>query len=446
MTEISPVVPMLCRNQPGIANQALLTALGLNSGDAVMLHIDDVSTWHEWSQQPVIKPVDVRLRHSDATYRWFRCTSAEVNPYWTIATDITDLKASAGHLEACLQAFPDLLFEMDHDGRYLAYHSPLDRLFAPPETFLGRTIDEIMPPELTGFFNTAFAELLAAPTSTQTVRYDLTLASGLANYEARFTLSPAATVICAVRDITALAQSQAALATKNAQLAESNEELQEFAYAASHDLKQPLRMITEFMGLLQTNYAGDLDDTANAYITFATTGAERLRRLVDSLLLVSLTGTEGIRPATLDTAAVLTSLMADFASQIEATGATIHGSHLAPVWADPDQFRMLLGNLISNALKFHNMTEPPVVTVRCTTDGNTTTLAVQDNGIGIEPSHHHQLFGMFQRLHTQSSYEGTGMGLALCKRVAERHGGTLTVVSDGVTGSTFTLTLPTPPP
>lgn len=445
MAVMSLNFPMLRNGSPPGANAGLLSTLGLKANADIVVHPEDDAAWRKWSDRPIAPPLDIRLRCANNTYRWFRCTPVPPDSEWIPVTDITDLKASAGQLTACLQGLPDLLFELDPNGRYLAYHSPTDRLFLPPERFLGRHLDDVMPPELQGLFDDAIAKVIARPDTPQLVRYVMTVDNETHTYDARLTLSPSGTVICAVRDITELIDAQASIVMKNAELAQINEELEQFVYTASHDLKQPLRMVHEFMKLLKAGYADTVDETANTYIDFAVDGAARMSRMVDSLLLLSRTGSDGLELQAVNTQHALEQVLSDHASEIDDIGATIHAADLAHVWADPDQFHILLSNLVSNALRFHSKTEPPVITVRCTATRTTTTLEVEDNGIGVEPRFQDKLFGMFERGHSQSAYKGTGMGLALCKRVVERHNGTISLSSDGVQGSTFTVTLPNAP-
>jgi signal transduction histidine kinase len=227
----------------------------------------------------------------------------------------------------------------------------------------------------------------------------------------------------------------------NAELARSNTALGEFAYAASHDLQEPLRMVARFTQLLQHRYQGKLDADADEFIGFAVDGAKRMETLIKDLLDYSRVSTRGLPPAETDCAPVFEQAVANLRAAIEESGARVTCRRLPVVRADASQLALLFQNLIGNALKFRG-DRPPRVHVAARRERGAWVFSVRDNGIGIDPRHHERIFAVFQRLHTRAEYPGTGIGLALCKKIVERHGGRIWVESEVGQGSTFYFTLP----
>ncbi|MGH9798353.1 MAG: ATP-binding protein, partial [Candidatus Polarisedimenticolia bacterium] len=225
------------------------------------------------------------------------------------------------------------------------------------------------------------------------------------------------------------------------ELARSNTELEQFAYAASHDLKEPLRMVTLFLELLSKRYRGRLDQEADEFIKYAVDGAEKMSRLIDNVLAFSRAGTaeRSTAPARSDEA--LQRALRTLSSAVAESGAVITSGVLPTVLADPSQLTQVFQNLLSNALKFRSAGAPEVH-VGAERDGGEWTFSVRDNGIGIEPEHSERIFKIFQRLHGRDGYPGTGIGLAICRKIVERHGGRIWVVSERGKGATFRFSLP----
>jgi PAS domain S-box-containing protein len=244
------------------------------------------------------------------------------------------------------------------------------------------------------------------------------------------------------QDITDRKRAEKALAERTEELARSNEELQQFAYVASHDLQEPLRMISGYVQLLARRYTGRLDADADEFIHFAADGAARMQALINDLLEYSRVGTRGKPLAPTDAEAVLETVLADLAPAIQEAGARVTHDPLPTVRADDVQLAQLLRNLIGNGLKYRRPDTPPEVHVRAAPDGASWRFDVRDNGIGIEPQYFGRLFVLFQRLHSRQAYPGTGIGLAIAKKIVERHGGRIWLTSQPGRGSTFSFTLP----
>lgn len=225
------------------------------------------------------------------------------------------------------------------------------------------------------------------------------------------------------------------------ELARSNDDLEQFANAASHDLQEPLRTITSYIGLIRDRYADTLDDSAREFIHFAIDGAERMRRLIDDLLEYSRIATQSGPFEPVNCNDVLTATLENLDQAIKQAGAMVECSELPEIKGDESQLSRMFQNLIGNALKFRGQTEPHI-RVWAELHGDQWVFSVQDNGIGIAPDYQPHIFGMFTRLHSKSRYEGTGIGLALCNKIAQRHGGRIWVESEVDKGSTFRFGIP----
>ena len=228
---------------------------------------------------------------------------------------------------------------------------------------------------------------------------------------------------------------------RTAELERSNAELQQFAYIASHDLQEPLRMVSSYLQLLERRYKGQLDADADDFIHFAVDGAKRMRALINDLLAYSRVQTRGKPFEPTDGEKVLKLTLTNLQQAIEESKAEITHNPLPTVMADELQLVQVFQNLIGNAIKFRG-DEPPQIHVSAKRTGNEWMFSVRDNGIGIEPQYAEKIFGIFQRVYGTAEYPGTGIGLAICKRIVERHGGHIWVESEPSTGSTFYFTLP----
>jgi PAS domain S-box-containing protein len=258
------------------------------------------------------------------------------------------------------------------------------------------------------------------------------------------TLSTLATVAEAIAQGLERRRAELSLQAHVQELARSNEELQQFAYVASHDLQEPLRMVASYTQLLARRYQGRLDQDADEFIGFAVGGVNRMQRLIQDLLTYSRVGTQGHVLKPIDSRAALERALGNLQASIDETGARVIQGGLPAVLADETQLTQLFQNLVSNALKFRGPSDCRVL-VEAEREGDQWRFTVEDNGIGIEPQYFERIFVIFQRLHSPEDYPGTGIGLAICKKIVERHGGRIGLDSQPGQGTTFWFTLPAAP-
>jgi light-regulated signal transduction histidine kinase (bacteriophytochrome) len=225
-------------------------------------------------------------------------------------------------------------------------------------------------------------------------------------------------------------------------LERSNTDLAQFAYVASHDLSEPLRMVSSYVGLLADRYRGQLDADADEFIGYALDGAVRMKALIDDLLAYSRSGVDVAVLRQVDCGALVRSAVSDLEQAIGGSGASIEVGELPVVLGDPGQLSQLFQNLLSNALKFVAPDESARVRVTARREGNAWCFSVADNGIGIAPEHRDRVFLMFKRLHGRSQYPGTGIGLALCHKIVTRFGGRIWLADTGDDGCEFLFTVP----
>ena len=260
------------------------------------------------------------------------------------------------------------------------------------------------------------------------------------------------------RDISDRKEAAQAMAAANAKLERRNRALRDFAYIASHDLQEPLRKIRAFSNLVLDDYAEALDETGADYLDRMQDAAERMSQLINDLLVYSRITTQAQPFESVDLTEIAENVRRDLDLQVADVGGTVEIGDLPTVEADPTQIRQLLQNLIGNGLKFHKPETPPHVEVQATVEPasqelqqsgrlaasctDMCRLTIADNGIGFEENHADRIFSPFKRLHGRDEYEGTGMGLAICRRIVERHGGDITADSAPGEGTTFTVLLP----
>ena len=240
-----------------------------------------------------------------------------------------------------------------------------------------------------------------------------------------------------------LTEYNVSLENMNKELEESNKELEKFAQVVAHDLQEPLRMVSSYMDMLSERYQDKLDKDANEFIDFAVNGTKRMQKLIDNLLDYSKAGKGVALTRAVEMESVLEEVLKNLETAVFEANATVTHDELPEVTGDDAQLCQLLQNLISNAIKFRGE-EPPRVHVASKRKGNVWIFSVHDNGIGLDPKYAQQIFGMFQRLHSQSKFPGSGIGLATCKKIVERHGGHIWVESEPGKGATFFFTVQIP--
>jgi signal transduction histidine kinase len=248
-----------------------------------------------------------------------------------------------------------------------------------------------------------------------------------------------------VEQLAAVELAQQQLREQAEELHRSNRDLEQFAYVASHDLQEPLRKVTSFCQMLERRYKGQLDERADQYIAFAVDGAQRMQLLINDLLAFSRVGrlSDGFAEVAMDD--VLAEALRNLSTTLEEAGAVVTADPLPTVHGERRLLVQLLQNLLANAVKFRGP-DPPRVRVEARRDGDRWELAVSDNGIGVDPRYAERIFVIFQRLHAKSEYEGTGIGLALCKKIVEYHGGSIWLDQGDGVGATFRWTLPVDAP
>ncbi len=245
-----------------------------------------------------------------------------------------------------------------------------------------------------------------------------------------------------VREIADRKQIEEELTLKTAQLARSNDELEQFAYVASHDLQEPLRMVSTYVQLFEKRFKGQVDEKADKYITYAVEGAKRMQALIGGLLAYSRLGDGEHVSSPVEINSIVDAALTNLQASLMETGALVTRDALPVLAGEPGQLTQVFQNLIGNANKFRRPNATPQIHISADLQGADWILSVKDNGIGIEPEFFDRIFVIFQRLHTRGEFSGTGIGLSICKKVVERHGGRIWIESEPGQGTSFRFTLP----
>ena len=360
-----------------------------------------------------------------------------------------NLAQMEGRYRGLLEAAPDAMAVVDQAGEIVFLNVQAEKQFGyRRDELLGQKVKNIIPE---GFAERLIAEALRSTEDALAQQIDTGIElSGRhkngSEFPIEIMLSPLESstgilLTAAIRDITTRKTAEANLLQKVAELNRSNEELGQFAYIASHDLQEPLRMVASYTQLLSRRYKGRLDSDADEFIAFAVDGAARMQRLIQDLLTFSRVGTKGRDLLVTSSEEAFQQALINLREAIEQSGAQVTHDPLPAVLADETQLIQLFQNLIGNGIKYQRNGVPRVHVSAVTDGGEVYTFSVQDNGLGIDSQYFEKIFGMFQRLHKREEFAGTGIGLAICKKIVERHGGKISVESQVGHGSTFRFAL-----
>ncbi len=370
--------------------------------------------------------------------------------------DISVRKKADGHLvqmenryRGLLEAAPDAMVVVNQSGEIVLLNVQAEKQFEySRDELVGQKVTNIIPD---GFAERLIADGLrsADEASAQQIGTGIDLTGRRKNgseFPIELMLSPLEStegilVTAAIRDITTRKRAESHLLQKVEELNRSNEELQQFANIASHDLQEPLRMVASYTQLLSRRYKGKLDADADEFIAFAVDGASRMQRLIQDLLAYSRVGTKGKELLATSSENALEQALLNLRGAIAEGGAIVTHDPLPTILADEMQLTQLFQNLVGNAIKYQRKGIPKVHISAAMDDDGRWCFSVNDNGLGIDPQYFDKIFGMFQRLHKREEFAGTGIGLAICKKIVERHGGKISVESLPGHGSTFQFTL-----
>ncbi|WP_374571171.1 PAS domain S-box protein [Phenylobacterium sp.] len=366
----------------------------------------------------------------------------------SINRDITELRRAAAELaqqehrlRQVIDASASAMLMVDNERTIQLANTQAETLFGyPREELVGQKIEMLVPPahrgehpeHVSGFFAKPEARAMGSGRELFGLRGDgseVPVEIGLNPIE----MAEGVFTLASIIDITERKRHED-------ELRRSNAELEQFAYIASHDLQEPLRMVASYTELLAARYSGKLDEKADKYIHYASDGARRMQQLITDLLAYSRVGSQGKPLAPVDSQAVVSGVAELFTARLEELGGEVEVENLPLVMADEGQLRQLFQNLIGNAIKFRGEA-PPKVVVTARRERGRWAFSVKDNGIGLDMRHASRIFDMFQRLHERGKFEGSGIGLAIAKRIVERHGGRLWLDSEPGKGATFFFTL-----
>jgi PAS domain S-box-containing protein len=354
-----------------------------------------------------------------------------------------------GRYRGLLEAAPDAMVVVNQGGEIVLLNVQAEKQFGyRRDELLGQKVKNIIPE---GFAERLVADALRSVEDAlaQQIGTGIELTARRkdgSEFPIELMLSPLKSsegtlVTAAIRDIATRKKAEANLLQKVEELNRSNEELGQFAYIASHDLQEPLRMVASYTQLLSRRYKGKLDSDADEFISFAVDGASRMQRLIQDLLAYSRVGTKGRELLDTSSEEAFQQALINLRGSVQQSGALVTHDPLPAVLADETQLIQLFQNLVGNAIKYQKSGIPRVHVSAARNGGNKWTFSVQDNGLGIDPLYFERIFGMFQRLHKREEFEGTGIGLAICKKIVERHGGNISVESQPGQGSTFRFLL-----
>ncbi|MBX9570237.1 MAG: PAS domain S-box protein [Candidatus Obscuribacterales bacterium] len=358
-------------------------------------------------------------------------------------------RASEENLRLVIEASPSGMIMIDREGRIVLVNSQIEKQFGYARSeLLGQPIEILVPEGAKRVHQHDRNEYIKSPVtrSMGTGRELFGLRKDGSQVPVEIGLNPLESegkvfVLASVIDISQRKETEELLKQKIIELQRSNEDLQQFAYVSSHDLQEPLRVISNFTQLLSKKYRNEIDERADQYIDFIVDATKRMQELINDLLAYSRVESKGHEFQKTDCNEALTNAISNLKLTIQETNASIHCEGLPELPADATQLIQLFQNLISNAIKFRS-DSPPEINVWAEDRKSYWQFFVEDNGKGFDMKYAERIFIIFQRLHARDAYPGSGIGLAICKRIVERHGGSISVQSEEGKGTTFSFTLP----
>jgi PAS domain S-box-containing protein len=364
--------------------------------------------------------------------------------------DLSESKESGAKYRALLEAAPDAMVVVSQAGEIVLLNVQAEKQFGySRHELVGQQVKNIIPE---GFAERLIADgtRSAAEALAQQIGTGIELVGRRkdgSEFPIEIMLSPLEStegilVTAAIRDVTERNKSEAYLVKTVGELKRSNDELQQFAYVSSHDLQEPLRMVASYTQLLAKRYTGRLDSDADEFIAFAVDGCNRMQGLIQDLLAYSLAGSNGKELREISSEDALKVALTNLRAAVEQSGALVTHDSLPMIKTDETQLTQIFQNLVGNAIKYRRAESPQVHISASKNDGNEWIFSVRDNGLGIDPQYFDRIFILFQRLHGRDEFEGTGIGLAICKKLLERLGGRIWVESQPEKGSTFYVALP----
>jgi PAS domain S-box-containing protein len=379
-----------------------------------------------------------------------RDSAGDLRGFSEFSHDLSESKESGAKYHALLEAAPDAMVVVNVSGEIVLLNVQAEKRFGySRHELVGQQVKNIIPE---GFAERLIADgtRSAADALAQQIGTGIELSGRRkdgSEFPIEIMLSPLESpegilVTAAIRDVTERNKSEEHLVKTVGELKRSNEELQQFAYVSSHDLQEPLRMVASYTQLLAKRYKGRLDSDADEFIAFAVDGCNRMQGLIQDLLAYSRAGTNGKVFCEASTEGALQQALTNLRITIEQSGAVVSYDSLPAIKTDGTQLTQVFQNLIGNAIKYRSADAPRVHVSATNNGGNEWIFSVRDNGLGIDPQYFEKIFVLFQRLHGRDEFEGTGIGLAICKKVLERLGGRIWVESQPGNGSTFYFALP----
>jgi PAS domain S-box-containing protein len=387
---------------------------------------------------------------ASVTFTALRNPAGNLRGFSEFSHDLSQRKESEARYRGLLEAAPDAMVVVNVAGEIVLLNVRAEKEF-------GYSRDELLGQKVKNIIPEGFAErIIADGTRSAAEALAQQIGTGIeligrrkdgSEFPIELMLSPLESaegilVTAAIRDISVRKNADEHLVKTVKELKRSNDELQQFAYVSSHDLQEPLRMVSSYTQLLGVRYKGRLDSDADEFIAFAVDGCNRMQRLIRDLLAYSRAGTNGKALREISGEDALQAALSNLRAAVEQSGAVVTHDSLPVIKIDETQLTQIFQNLVGNAIKYRRAESPQVHISASKNGGNEWIFPVRDNGLGIDPQYFDRIFVLFQRLHGRDEFEGTGIGLAICKKLLERLGGRIWVESQPEKGSTFCFALP----